>query len=172
MAQGRLTSGTARRSDPKSARKLLVRGVHSKVGMRARPALVLAWLLPLAAAACAVPTGEEVSSSEAPIAATCAFDKGALPRSTLKNVPAHIPIKHVIVVMQENRSFDHMLGSLAFTRGDVDGIPADFVNRDAKGEVVHFQHRTDTCFEADSPHNEEAMESAVDGDKISKITLG
>ena len=104
-------------------------------------------------------TGEELT-------VRCGFHAGALPRSTLKDLPAKIPIKHVIVVMQENRSFDHILGSLARTRGDVDGIPPTFVNYDKKGKPVHFTHRTDTCFEADSPHDEEAMESAIDGEKM------
>jgi phospholipase C len=34
------------------------------------------------------------------------------------------PIQHVIVLMLENRSFDHMLGGLAAAIGDLDGVPA------------------------------------------------
>jgi len=39
-------------------------------------------------------------------------------------VPNPDPIEHVIVLMLENRSFDHMLGGLAAAIPDLDGIPA------------------------------------------------
>ena len=81
-------------------------------------------------------------------------------------MPSSVPIKHVIIVMQENRSFDHMLGSLRLEGKDVDGIPEKFVNYDKDGKAVHFAHRTDTCFDADSPHNEEAIESSIDGNNM------
>jgi phospholipase C len=45
----------------------------------------------------------------------CAFDAGAWPAQTIGTdypVGADIPINHVIVIMQENRSFDHYLGRL------------------------------------------------------------
>jgi phospholipase C len=116
---------------------------------------------------CAVEPGDSASSESADTEArSCAFRAGASPRATIPGAPTRIPIEHVIIVIQENRSFDHMLGSLAREGRDVDGIPAGFVNTGAKGETVHFEHRTDTCFEADSPHNEEAMESSIDGDKM------
>ena len=39
-------------------------------------------------------------------------------------------VDHIVVLMLENRSFDHMLGylSLEHGRGDVDGLRAEFVN--------------------------------------------
>src|SRR5258708_1494942 len=46
--------------------------------------------------------------------ASCRFRAGALPENTIAS-PATgttIPIDHVIVLMQENRSFDHYLGHL------------------------------------------------------------
>ena len=47
--------------------------------------------------------------------AVCTFGAGAQVTDTLPITPAmraSIPIKHVIVMMKENRSFDHMLGFL------------------------------------------------------------
>jgi phospholipase C len=71
----------------------------------------------------------------APQRAACAFDKGAWPAQTIGTdypIGTDIPINHVIMIMQENRSFDHYLGRLVaqgyyqpgdFTAGDmsVDG---------------------------------------------------
>ncbi len=51
----------------------------------------------------------------APQRHACGFDAGAWPGQTLGTefpLGDDIPIKHVIVVMQENRSFDHYLGRL------------------------------------------------------------
>src|SRR5262249_35502902 len=51
----------------------------------------------------------------APQRSACAFKAGAWPAETIgKEYPvgADIPINHVIVIMQENRSFDHYLGRL------------------------------------------------------------
>ena len=117
--------------------------------MKTYRALLGLAIAPLASlAACSAAPPDTGTTAEA-IAASCGHAAGSHARSTLDNVPANIPIKHVIIVMQENRSFDHMLGALRLSGHDVDGIPASFVNHDAKGQAVHFTHRTDTCFDAD-----------------------
>src|SRR5580698_3733499 len=41
----------------------------------------------------------------------------------LSSAPQHDPIEHVIVLMLENRSFDHMLGGLSASMADLDGAP-------------------------------------------------
>src|ERR1700722_776727 len=54
-------------------------------------------------------------SQLAPERAACAFEAGAWPAQTIGveyPVGSDIPINHVIVIMQENRSFDHYLGRL------------------------------------------------------------
>lgn len=59
----------------------------------------------------------------APQRAACAFAAGAWPAETLGTempVGADIPIDHIIVVMQENRSFDNYLGRLV-AQGYYDG---------------------------------------------------
>jgi phospholipase C len=49
-------------------------------------------------------------------AQTCRFAAGALPAETVGSRPhgTAIPIDHVVVLMQENRSFDHYFGQLHF----------------------------------------------------------
>jgi phospholipase C len=50
-----------------------------------------------------------------PMRQACAFQAGAWPAETIGNeypLGADIPINHVIVIMQENRAFDHYLGRL------------------------------------------------------------
>jgi phospholipase C len=45
-------------------------------------------------------------------------------------------LKHIVVLMLENRSFDHMLGSLKVVDPRIDGITNDLNNPDNKGEPV------------------------------------
>jgi len=48
-------------------------------------------------------------------------------------------LRHIVVLMMENRSFDHMLGYLALEKPDIDGIVGnDYTNLDSSGEP----HRT------------------------------
>ena len=46
----------------------------------------------------------------------CTFDAGALPAQTMPRRPhgAAIPIDQIVVLMQENRSFDHYFGQLHY----------------------------------------------------------
>lgn len=50
-------------------------------------------------------------------------------------------IKHIVVLMMENRSFDHMLGYLSLEggRADIDGLQAHFANSHA-GQVYPVHH--------------------------------
>jgi len=62
-------------------------------------------------------------------------------------------IDHVIVVMLENRSFDHYLGSLSLVEGraDVDGLTGQESNPDLAGAPVGVFHLEEPCIE-DPPH--------------------
>jgi phospholipase C len=54
-------------------------------------------------------------STLAPLRQSCAFEAGAWPAQTVGNdypIGSDIPINHILVIMQENRSFDHYLGRL------------------------------------------------------------
>lgn len=48
-------------------------------------------------------------------------------------------LKHIVVLMMENRSFDHMLGSLTAVNPQIDGISARLSNPDTTGAVVQPQ---------------------------------
>ncbi|CDG84747.1 alkaline phosphatase family protein [Janthinobacterium agaricidamnosum] len=59
-------------------------------------------------------------------------------------------IKHIVVLMMENRSFDHMLGYLSLEggRGDIDGLQAGFMNSHA-GRDYPVHHLARTAFRPD-----------------------
>lgn len=48
-------------------------------------------------------------------------------------------LKHIVVLMMENRSFDHMLGSLKAVNPKIDGLDGNESNRDTTGEPVKVQ---------------------------------
>jgi phospholipase C len=48
-------------------------------------------------------------------------------------------LKHIVVLMMENRSFDHMLGSLKAVDARIDGITSDLSNPDTNGNAVKAQ---------------------------------
>lgn len=98
------------------------------------------------------------TEDEAALAAkrkACTFQKGAWPAETIgKDLPVYedIPIDHVIVIMQENRSWDHYFGQLVakgyYAAGEVDVPPAGWSMPDAMGNPV-FPHLDDEhCFQA------------------------
>jgi phospholipase C len=65
-------------------------------------------------------------------------------------------VEHIVVLMLENRSFDHMLGYLSLEggRGDVDGLPAEFdqVNQSKTGaHKPHHLDRTRLSTEVEDP---------------------
>lgn len=90
--------------------------------------------------------------------AACTFGSGALPQETLGIDPAtvaKIPIRHVIVMMKENRSFDHLFG-----------FPAGFTNPDLTGAMVAPFHATTTCIPTDPGHQSTSMNVGVDDGKM------
>ena len=48
-------------------------------------------------------------------------------------------LKHIVVLMMENRSFDHMLGSLKAVNPAIDGVTPDLSNPDTNGNPVQAQ---------------------------------
>ncbi len=46
-------------------------------------------------------------------------------------------LKHIVVLMMENRSFDHMLGSLKAVDSRIDGVTEQLSNRDTTGALVN-----------------------------------
>jgi phospholipase C len=103
--------------------------------------------------------------------AACSFTAGARVTDTLSVTSvdrAAIPIKHVIVVMQENRSFDQYFGALPANANyaDVNGWPRSFANHDTKGIKVPPTHATSSCIEADPPHSGAPMRAAWNGGRM------
>ena len=76
-------------------------------------------------------------------------------------------IDHIVVLMLENRSFDHMLGYLSLEggRGDVDGLRAEFANEhDGRSYPVH--HLDSTVIEDDPDHSASAVDLQLGGGKM------
>ena len=107
--------------------------------------------LGFAIAALLAACGDDSSAGDSLLSAreACSFDAGALPADTLgKNIPRGdaIPIDHFVLLMQENRSFDHYFGRLpAAGHSDVDGLPDDAGNPDADGNSVPAFHAGEYC---------------------------
>jgi phospholipase C len=98
--------------------------------------------------------------------AACTFGPLAEVAETLAFMPterARIPVRHVIVVMKENRSYDQLFGKL-FERGQPDSEPLldSATNLDADGTQVHPFHAATTCL-PDLPHQWKALHADVHG---------
>lgn len=86
--------------------------------------------------------------------AACKFARGAMPAETLGSgtpVDKDIPIETIVVVMQENHSFDNYFGRLAkyLNRTDIESAPDTATNPDKVGATpgaTHpFQHAKHLC---------------------------
>jgi phospholipase C len=87
----------------------------------------------------------------------CGYGAGDLPATTLADYGTtgeKIPIDHIILVMQENRSFDHYFSSLKVPGQTVDGASPDVTNPDPThpGGTIQRFHQTSYCF--DNPAEE------------------
>jgi phospholipase C len=79
------------------------------------------------------------------------------------NVSNGIPIKHVVVDMQENRSFDHYYGFAPFVGAY--GVPSRYSQPDGNGGVVKPYHFTSLAT-PDIGHSWGAMHTEYDGGKM------
>lgn len=97
--------------------------------------------------------------------AACTFAPGARAEATLGvsgEAAARFPIRHVVVLMQENRSFDHLLGRLHEQgQPEAEAVPADFANVDGLGATVAPFHLDTTCVKHDPTHQWASMHRAV-----------
>ena len=107
------------------------------------------------------PPGQALATAAAPEAGACRFKAGARAPETLglsADERRAIPITHVIVLMQENRSFDHYFGQLAsWGQPDAEALPAGAWNPDRDGKPVRAFHLPSTCVPGDPPHQWASM---------------
>ena len=77
-------------------------------------------------------------------------------------------VDHVVVVMLENRSFDHMLGYLSLTgaRPEIDGLRPGLANQD-QGRTYPVHHLASTALEMDPDHSASAIDQQVAGGSMS-----
>jgi phospholipase C len=108
------------------------------------------------------PSDSEAEQSRA----ACAYQAGMLPAETQgASHPsgADIPVDTIVVVMMENRSFDHYFQKLTESGGpEVDVAPADFSNPDPDGVPVTIAHETQYCF-VDTDHGYGGSRRQVNG---------
>ncbi len=79
---------------------------------------------------------------------------------------AAIPIRHVIVFMQENRSFDHYFGRMTEYGHPVDGFPRDFHNPIPGGGTATVAHSPTTCITPDLHHGWSMMHDQYDHGRL------
>ncbi len=91
--------------------------------------------------------------------AACMFKRGDMPAATLDPsypLDEKNPIKNIVVLMQENRSFDTYAGHLYKyahkTPAEINSAPDTTTNPDAMGMTHPYQHAPQLCF-ADTDHS-------------------
>ncbi len=93
----------------------------------------------------------------------CGFTAGAKVAQTLEDAAAaRAAIKHLIVVTHENRSMDHMYGTIGH---GIEGFPATYTNLDASGKAVKPAHMTTFC-PADISHSVASITAEWDNGKM------
>jgi phospholipase C len=77
-------------------------------------------------------------------------------------------VDHVVVVMLENRSFDHMLGYLCLADGrpEIDGLRSELANQ-YQGRTYPVHHLGVTALEMDPDHSAGAIDQQIAGGDMS-----
>jgi len=78
-------------------------------------------------------------------------------------------IKHLVVLMMENRSFDHMLGFMMSPTFRIDGLDGTELNRDSSGKPLRVNN--DARYSGDLPNDpshdfEDVMEQMFGGTNV------
>ncbi len=84
-------------------------------------------------------------------------------------------LKHIVVLMMENRSFDHMLGSLHAADPRINGLTGNESNLDTTNEPAHVQGLAEfqSQLDPDPNHHFPAVHQQIfDGGPINKPTMG
>ena len=102
-------------------------------------------------------------AATAPVA--CPFVAGQRIEATRPDLPRgeDIPIDHIVYVMQENRSFDHVFQGLpAYGQDGVDVAPPGTTNPDGHGVAVPMTRADSPCV-GDPPHTWDAVHAQIAG---------
>jgi phospholipase C len=92
----------------------------------------------------------------------CTYDAGALPEQTFGTGEPRgtdIPIEHIILLMQENRSFDHYFSKLG---NGADVASPTVTNPDGDGGFVQRFHMSDRYCFSDTNHSWDGVAQQVD----------
>jgi len=107
-------------------------------------------------------------------APSCTFGPGALPADTARLHGTEIPIDNIVVLMQENRSFDHYFGQIHFEgQKRVRKVPANASNPDPtnpSGPPILRFHKTNYCETADLDHSWNGTHKEYDNGKMDGFT--
>jgi phospholipase C len=101
----------------------------------------------------------------------CGYGAGDPPSLTLADYPPTIPIDTIVLVMQENRTFDHYFSSLTVPGQTIDGAAPDATNPDPlhAGMTVSRFHQTAYCFDNPAESWDE-VHREVDGGAMDGFT--
>ncbi len=106
----------------------------------------------------------------------CLFGPGALPAQTAPRRPhgTAIPINHIVVLMQENRSYDHYFGQLHYEgQPRARAVPKNASNpdpTDATAVPIRIFHKTNYCETADLDHSWSGTHREYDGGRMDGFT--
>ena len=120
--------------------------------------------MPLPPRASSPPTGR----SRSPTSATCQPGFNVTVRYQV--VEGNLgKVDHILVLMMENRSFDHMLGyrKLTDANGDVDGLTGNEINHDDNNASQQVHRLTATNFVSDPGHGWTDVAGALPGTTLS-----
>jgi phospholipase C len=106
----------------------------------------------------------QIADNKEAMRTACSFKPKSMVADTIGVDPTTIRklVKHVIILMQENHSFDNMFGH---TGHGMDGTPATFTNPDAMGKPVAPHHLATPC-PCDPPHQTPDGIAEWDNDKM------
>jgi phospholipase C len=106
--------------------------------------------------------------------ANCGYGPGSLAVQTQgASAPdgAQIPLDTIVVVMMENRSFDHYFQDLPNDGfSDVDVAPTGTTNPGIDGTPIPFAHGTQLCF-ADTNHGWDGTHQEINGGKMDGFAI-
>ena len=123
-------------------------------------------------AGCSSPPQPSCKGDPSTCRASCGYGSGDLPSATLADVgPKSIPVDTIVMVMQENRTFDSYFSSLTVPGQTIDGADPSITNPDPTnpGATVSRFHQTSYCFDNPAESWDE-VHREIDGGALDGFT--